>query len=208
VARAVEADASLETVGGIHAPAEEVAAARERLLKALERRTAEHPESPELTVAEARTATGLSPRLADALLEEMGTEAIRVTDKGVALPLEELPAELEREASELLEELRTTGAEPPTAKLTPALRLLVKRGDAVELGGSLFAAREVAESVLQRIKTICRDENEISLAGLRDDLGTSRKFAQAWLEYSDASGVTSRTGDVRVLTRRHRQTVE
>ena len=208
VARAVEADAALETVGGIHAPAEEVAAARERFLEALERRTAEHPESPELTVAEARTATGLSPRLADALLEEMGAEAIRVTDKGVALPHEELPAELEREAAELLEELRTTGAEPPTAGLTPALRLLVKRGDAVELGGSLFAARQAAESVLQRIKTICREEGEISLAGLRDDLGTSRKFAQAWLEYSDASGVTSRTGDVRVLTRRHRQTIE
>ncbi|MDQ5829006.1 MAG: SelB C-terminal domain-containing protein [Actinomycetota bacterium] len=35
-------------------------------------------------------------------------------------------------------------------------------------------------------------------------MGTSRKYAQAWLEYSDAAGVTSRTGDVRVLTRRHR----
>jgi selenocysteine-specific elongation factor len=85
------------------------------------------------------------------------------------------------------------------------MRLLIKRGDAVELGGSLFAAREAAESILERIKTICRESGEISLAGLRDSLGTSRKYAQAWLEYSDATGVTSRTGDVRVLTRRHRQ---
>jgi selenocysteine-specific elongation factor len=88
------------------------------------------------------------------------------------------------------------------------LRLLVKRGDAVELGGSLFAASEAAESVLERIKTICREEGDISLAGLRDSLCTSRRFAQAWLEYSDATGVTRRTGDVRVLTRRHRQTIE
>ena len=87
------------------------------------------------------------------------------------------------------------------------MRLLIKRGDAVELGGSLFAAREAAESVLERIKTICRESGEISLSGLRDSLGTSRKYAQAWLEYSDAAGVTSRTGDVRVLTRRHRQTM-
>ena len=109
-----------------------------------------------------------------------------------------------REAEALLENLREAGTEPPAAGPTPALRLLVKRGDAVELGGSLFAAREAAESVLERIKTICREEGEITLAGLRDSLATSRKFAQAWLEYSDAAGVTSRTGDVRVLTRRHR----
>jgi selenocysteine-specific elongation factor len=208
VSHAVEVDASLETVGGIHTPAEEVAAVRDRLLEALECHAAEHPESPELTVAEARTATGLSPRLADALLEDMGTDTVRVTDKGVALPHEEMPAELEREAKALLEELEAAGAEPPAAQPTPAMRLLVKRGDAVELGGSLFAAREAAESVLERIKTSCRQEGEISLAGLRDSLGTSRKFAQAWLEYSDAAGVTSRTGDVRVLTRRHRQAIE
>jgi selenocysteine-specific elongation factor len=208
VFRAVEGDPGLETVGEIHAPAEEIAASRERLLEALERHATEHPESPELTVAEARTATGLSPRLADALLTEMETGEIKVTESGVGLPQEEVPAELEREANELLEELRAAGAEPPTAEPTPALRLLVKRGDAVELGGSLFAAREATESVLERIKIICREEGEISLAGLRDSLGTSRKFAQVWLEYSDAASVTSRTGDVRVLTRRHRRAIE
>jgi selenocysteine-specific elongation factor len=193
-------------VGRLHAPTDEVAAARDRLLESLERHAAAHPESPQLTVAAARTATGLSTRLADALLEDM--EQIKLTDSGVGLPQEEIPAELEREAEALLENLRAAGTEPPAAEPTPALRLLVKRGEAVELGGSLFAACEAAESVLERIKTICREEGEITLAGLRDSLATSRKFAQAWLEYSDAAGVTSRTGDVRVLTRRHRQAIE
>src|SRR5919107_1689589 len=66
VSRAVEADAALETVGKFYAPAEAVAAARDKLLQSLERRAAAHPESPRLTVAAARTATGLSARLADA----------------------------------------------------------------------------------------------------------------------------------------------
>jgi len=202
VSRAVEADAGLKTVGRLHAPTEVVAAAHDRLLETLELHAAAYPESPQLTVAAARTATGLSARLADALLDDM--EQIKLTDRGVGLPQEEIPAELEREAEALLEVLRAAGSEPPAAEPTPALRLLVKRGDAVVLGGSLFAAREAAESVLQRIKTICREEGEISLSGLRDSLGTSRKFAQAWLEYSDAAGVTSRTGEVRVLTRRYR----
>jgi selenocysteine-specific elongation factor len=203
ISRAVETNAGVETIGEIHAGAAEVAAARDHLLEALELRAAAHPESPQLTVAEARTATGLSIRFADALLAETAT--VRVTDTGVSLPRAGVPEELEREAEELLEELQDAGIEPPAAGPTPALRLLVKRGDVVELGGSLFAAREAADSILERIKTICREEGEISLPGLRDSLGTSRKYAQAWLEYSDVAGVTSRTGDVRVLTRRHRQ---
>ena len=206
VARAVEADACLETVGKFYAPAEAVAAARDKLLQSLERHAASHPESPRLTVAAARTATGLSTRLADALLEH--TEEVSLTAGGVGLPQKEIPAELEREAEAVLENLRAAGVEPPAEEPTPALRLLVKRGDVVELGGSLFASREAAEAVLQRIKTVCRKEGEITLAGLRDSLATSRKFAQAWLEYSDTAGVTSRTGDVRVLTRRHRQAIE
>ena len=205
VSSAVEADPGLRTLRDTHAPAEEVAAARDRLLEALERHAAAHPESPGLSVAEARTATGLSTRLADALLEGMDTETIVLTDSGVGLPQEEVPPELENEAQALLEELGAAGTDPPTVEPTPALRLLAKRGDVVELGGgSLFASSAAAQSVLERIKAICREEGEISLAGLRDSLGTSRKFAQAWLEYSDAAGVTSRTGDVRVLTRRHR----
>jgi selenocysteine-specific elongation factor len=203
VSRAVEISAGVETIGEIHAAGAHVAAARERLLQALERRAAERPESPELTIAEARTATELSTPLSDALLAEM---EVTVTDTGVSLKnANRVPPELEREAEHLLEALQVAGLQPPTAEPTPAMRLLVKRKDTVELGNSLFAAREAAESVLDRIKTICREEGEISLAGLRDSLGTSRKYAQAWLEYSDACGVTSRTGDVRVLTRRHRQ---
>src|SRR5215210_3088186 len=203
VSRAVQTSAGVETVGEIHATTGEIAAARERLLQALERRAAERPAGPELTIAEARTATDLSTPLSDALLAEM---EVTVTDTGVSLKnANRVPPELEREAEQLREDLRAAGPQPPTAEPTPAMRLLLKRGDAVELGNSLFATREAAESVLDRIKTICRERGEISLAGLRDSLGTSRKYAQAWLEYSDACGVTSRTGDVRVLTRRHRQ---
>jgi len=208
VSRAVEIDARVETIGNIHVAAGEVVAARERLLTALERRAAKRPENPEITVAEARTATGLSTPLADAMLADVTFEAVRVTDTGVSLPhANSVPPELEREAEQLLQDLQAAGPQPPAAEPTPAMRLLIKRGDAVELGGSLFTAREAAESVLERIKTICRESGEISLSGLRDSLGTSRKYAQAWLEYSDAAGVTSRTGDVRVLTRRHRQTM-
>lgn len=192
-------------IAGFYALDEEILAAKEKLIKSLHQRAKEYPESPELTVAEARTATGLSSELADALLGEMSGGEIRMTDTGVSLPeAEEVPPELERGAEELLNRLQEAGIEPPNVGPTPALRLLLKRGDAVKLAEKLFASQDAAEDVLKKIKEACREEGEITLAGFRDLMGTSRKYAQAWLEYSDAAGVTRRTGDVRVLTRRYR----
>lgn len=191
-------------VGDLYALPSAVHEAREHLLASLRERTEQHPESPEITVAEARNATGLDTRLAEVVLEEMDG-AIEATASGVRLlNTGAVPQELERGAEALRGSLLQAGTEPPVMEPSPALRLLLKRAEAVELGGGLYAARETSEDVLEQIKAICRAEGEISLAGLRDRLGTSRKFAQAWLEYSDSQGVTSRTGDVRVLTRRYR----
>jgi selenocysteine-specific elongation factor len=183
--------------------------ARERLLEALEKRSQEQPESPELSVAEARTATGFDLRLADALLAHMsGAEEpeVSVTDSGVSLPgtTAGVPQELEREAGTLLDELRRAGDEPPAVGETSAARLLLKRGEAVRLGVGLLAAAGVADEIVAAVEAACREEGEITLARFRDRLGTTRKFAQAWLEYADDAGVTRRLGDVRVLTRRYR----
>ena len=195
-------------LGSLFAPAKEIESARTQLLKELKKQAKYRPESPELSVAEARSAMGLYPRLGDALLAGMsgGDEPqIRVTETGVSLANGgEVPRELEREAEGLLETLRQAGAEPPTLDATPASRLLLKRGHAVQLSSELFASTEAAEAVLGEIKSVCRAEGEISLAGLRDRLKTSRRYAQAWLEYSDEAGVTRRVGDVRTLTRRYR----
>ena len=193
-------------LGDLYALTGEVEAARQRLLEALKKRAEERPESPELSVAEARTATSLDVRLADVLLAALSEDAkVLTTETGVSVPdAEEVPPELEKEAGELLETLRRAGAEPPATEATPAARLLLKRGEVVQLTDGLFSSREAEEAVLEEIKTVCREEGEVSLAGFRDRLHTSRKYAQAWLEYADAAGVTRRVGDARVLTRRYR----
>ena len=206
VREAAERLPEVARVGDLYATVESVQAARDRLLAALRSRADGRPEAPEISVAEARSATGLQTPLADALLAELAGSEVRVTETGVVLPdAAGVPAELESEASILAEKLEASGAEPPATEASPALRLLLKRGEAVDLGGGLFASRRTADRIIESIKTVCREEGEISLSGLRDRLGTSRKYAQAWLEFSDASGVTSRTGDVRVLTRRYRR---
>ena len=208
IAGAIEGNPEVARLGDLYALAGEVEAARVRLCEALKERVEDRPESPEISVAEARTAAGLDSRLADALIAALaeGEEPeIRVVEAGVSLrDAEEVPPELEKEAEGLLEALRRAGVEPPTTEATPAARLLLKRGEAVRLDAGLFAASETAEVVLEEIKSVCREDGEISLAGFRDRMGTSRKYAQAWLEYADEAGVTRRVGDARVLTRRYR----
>lgn len=194
----------ISKIGDYHALSGEIKASKARLLSALKLKEKEHPENPNLTMAEARTTLDLETRLADALLQEWQGE-IEVGGSGVRFrSRNEVPPELEEAAARLADKLQQAGAEPPAAEKAPAMKLLLKRGEAVELGGSLFGSRAAAEAVLEEIKSVCRSEGDISLAGLRDLLGTSRKYAQAWLEYSDAVGVTRRTGDVRALTRRYR----
>jgi selenocysteine-specific elongation factor len=192
---------------GFYALREEIEAAQKRLLAALRDRAEQRPENPEVAVAEARDATGLEARLADALLEKLsGAGEVVVVDSGVALPgTGGVPPELEAEAGALLGELEGSGTEPPTIAETPAARLLQKRGEAVRLGEGLLASRHVAAGVLEDVVAAAREGEGLTLAAFRDRLGTSRKYAQAWLEHADAEGVTRRVGDARVLTRRYRQ---
>ena len=52
------------------------------------------------------------------------------------------------------------------------------------------------------IVAVIERDGSITLAGLRDELGTSRKYAQAYLEHLDGEHITLRRGDERVLRRR------
>ncbi len=69
---------------------------------------------------------------------------------------------------------------------------LVKVHDAVYRGESIADIRNKLESALRRDK-------QVTMATFRDLAGTSRKYAVPLLEWFDATGVTIRSGDVRVL---------
>jgi selenocysteine-specific elongation factor len=60
---------------------------------------------------------------------------------------------------------------------------------------------EPLAAVRARVVALLGAEGEITLARLRDDLGTSRKYAQALLEQFDRERLTLRRGEVRVQRR-------
>jgi len=102
------------------------------------------------------------------------------------------------------EELRAAGAEPPLdADLDAADELAALRaaGRAVRLGPAMHVHAEPLAAVRERLVALLEAEGEVTLGRLRDELGTSRKYAQALLEHFDAEKLTLRRGDARVLRR-------
>jgi len=85
------------------------------------------------------------------------------------------------------------------------LTALVAHQRAVRIGRNMWAARAAADDVRQRVSDYIERNGAITLAALRDELNTSRKFAQAWLEHLDNERITlRRPDDTRVLRARHR----
>jgi selenocysteine-specific elongation factor len=112
--------------------------------------------------------------------------------------------------------LRSDGLEPradadlaAAVELAPAdaserLRQLERAGHLVRTGTNLHFHAEPLAELEARVVAICEREGEATIAGVRDELGTSRKYAQAVLEHLDATRVTRRRGDAHVLRRRER----
>ena len=109
-------------------------------------------------------------------------------------------APLDPRALALEEELRAAGHEPPPDSEPELLAALREHGRVVRLGPTMHIHVDALAEVRERVIAM----EEITLAGLRDELGTSRKYAQALLERFDGEGLTARRGDVRVLRRRPR----
>jgi selenocysteine-specific elongation factor len=123
-------------------------------------------------------------------------------------PTAPAPPPLSPEALEVEARLRAAGHEPPSdaelgasAEVLAALRA---HGRAVRLGRGMHVHAGALAQVRGRVEERIARDGGITIAGLRDELGTSRRYAQALLEALDAARVTLRIGDVRVLRARGR----
>ena len=111
-------------------------------------------------------------------------------------------AEQEKRSQELLAALRAQPFSPPTlGGEDDLLAYLEDCGDIVRVDeGTVFAAEAYREMV-ERVVAHLKERETVTLAQVRDMLGTSRKYAQALLEYMDQQRITRRVGDERVLRR-------
>jgi selenocysteine-specific elongation factor len=179
----------------------------------LARRAAEHPLEPALpahaVVPAGPGADALLGRLAgDGVLERDGAHVLRAGAHADASGAHAAEAEA------LLSALDAGGFTPPdlpTLQQASGLperefaalgSALERSGLIVRFGGDLAYTSEHFAKARELVVARCAEHGSIALAELRDDLGASRRIAQALLERLDADGVTRRVEDRRVLRRR------
>jgi selenocysteine-specific elongation factor len=121
--------------------------------------------------------------------------------------------ELDRRALQIASLLDSDGFEPradgelaAVAGIEPreAARLwsaLERAGRAVRVAKNLHYAPEPLAELERRVVDLCERDGATTIATVRDELGTSRRYAQAVLEHLDATKVTLRRGDEHVLRR-------
>jgi selenocysteine-specific elongation factor len=125
------------------------------------------------------------------LLDEVTVEGGRIRHREATDPLAGHP---------YLAVLEEAGFSPPEPEGVDRgeLRELVRRGMVVERDGAYFAPSAV-EAATRGVVELLRSHPEgLTVAQVRDHLGTTRKHALPLLALLDAAGVTRRRGDVRV----------
>jgi selenocysteine-specific elongation factor len=119
---------------------------------------------------------------------------------------------------ELLETIRKGGSSPPEATelacavgvraavVPELLALLCDEQRLVEVSSSLYLEFDVAAKLTQKVAEHLCQVGTMTMADLRDLLGTTRKYAVPIAEYLDRIGLTRREGDVRCLQPPHQST--
>ena len=126
-------------------------------------------------------------------------------EEGVAVRLPSYQVRLTKEQQARIDTfLRALNENPYSpsadAKLeADLLNLLVEQNRVVKVGGGVVFSASAYEEMLDKVISFLRKRGRVTLAEVRDMLGTGRKHAAALLEYMDEKKLTRRVGDERVL---------
>jgi selenocysteine-specific elongation factor len=76
---------------------------------------------------------------------------------------------------------------------------LEARGQIATCAAGIAWEAGVYREMIERVSRHVTEHGQVTLAEVRDLFGTSRKYAQAFLEDLDAKHITRRVGDARLL---------
>jgi selenocysteine-specific elongation factor len=179
-----------------------LAAALAELLSSYHER---YPLRPGMPREEARSRIGLSHRAFDEVVAELARRG-EVVDEGEVLrhPTHRIRFTGEQQAriDRYLSALRAHPYSPPSPAEfgleQDVVAALVDTGAVVRVDEGIVFARETVDEIQRQVLQLIDQQGSLSLAQFRDHFGTSRKYAQAVLEYLDQRHVTRRVGDTRV----------
>lgn len=140
----------------------------------------------------------------NAVLNSMITAGIVSTNKAsICIPSHEpsLSPAAEAKVKEYISLISKDRYSPSTEHLIDIelLQFLSERGDIVRISGDIVYTVDAYNEIEMKILDAGSDGREITITGVRELFGTSRKYTLAVLEHMDSKGLTRRTGDSRFV---------
>ncbi|MBI2846321.1 MAG: selenocysteine-specific translation elongation factor [Chloroflexi bacterium] len=176
----------------------------EKACSALESYHLQHPLRRGAPKEELRSRLGLHPQTFSLVVQRMGEKGI-LAEEGATVRLPSHEIKLSREQQKAVEEfihaLEKNPYSPPTdIPLDPELlSLLVDQRRVVKVGDDVVFSAGAYDKMVKLVVEHIRAKGKITVAEVRDLLGTSRKYALALMEHLDQQRITRRVGDERVL---------
>jgi selenocysteine-specific elongation factor len=194
---------------------------QETILRELQEYHGRFPLKEGLSREELRTMLGLGDGMGQkifgmALRELEKKEAILAEKESIRLRGHQvqLKAGMEDLRGRLSQVYREAGLAPPTAReilerfsdrnreMASLLQVMIREGELVRISEELNFHRDVLESLRDDYRKLLLREGEATPASFKELTGLSRKFIIPLMEYFDATKLTMRTGDRRILRER------
>ncbi len=184
---------------------------RETVAAALREDHRARPWARGLGIAELASRCNVERDLFREMLRALEDEGlVQVAEEIVSLAGHEptLPGHLQAKAAQVRRLLGQSPRTPPTRERLLArdpdfavvLDYLKARGEVVEPAQGVLFLREEFSRMCREVVELIRREGPVTVARVRDALGSTRRYVLALLGWLDARGVTVREGDLRRLT--------
>jgi len=175
----------------------------EKIVSALADYHKKFPARPGMPAVELSTRLKLGSVIA-AALDNITGQGVIVEEGGLLrLPSHrvQLTAAQQLKMDAFLKSLAASPYSPPGDAIPEPdlLNMLIGQGRVVKVSDNVVFTSSVYNEMVEKITARIKEKGKITLGEVRDMFGTSRKYAQALLEYLDREKVTRRVGDDRVL---------
>jgi len=150
----------------------------------------------------------LTPRVFTALIKKLALENLLVDAGGAVKSVGhqiKFDSGQQAKIQVLMRKFEQNPYSPPTVRESHSeaggdiVEALIELDELVPVSNDVIFRKQDYDLMATKIKEIIKENGKITLAEVRDTFNTSRKYAQALLEYLDSIGETIREGDFRKL---------
>ncbi|MEY2847057.1 MAG: selenocysteine-specific translation elongation factor [Chloroflexota bacterium] len=174
----------------------------QRICKAIDSYTARYPLRLGIPREEARRRIDVPVAVFDALLQQWQAHIEACGDNSLLRRVGyqvQLSVAAQRQIADILAQLAAHPYAPPALSVDRELLLFLQMsGRAVEIADGILLHADAWHTIVSWVFATIDTTGSVSVAQVRDQFDTSRKYALAILEYMDAKQLTRRRDDVRV----------